>query len=191
MKRGEMNEQYVQYYYQILEKAEDFMQNTSKSDIKQALERNGMLLTENGNNKDIHNYINSTDNYNKVEHKVSSNLEVTVKNNVYLIDQFETKRTSDSYGSTIKCKTNIPVTYKIELYTEVLKASIISNKNRILYFYVPYKYPINQLISDFKEIKDVTFTTNVGKKYSYDITSFSSIKEESNYYIISFNAYHK
>lgn len=189
MQRGEMNEQYVQYYYQVLEKAEDFMMNSSKMDIKQALERNGMLLTEDGNNKDIHKFLNSNDNYNRVEHKVSNNIEVTIKNNVYLIDQFETNRNSNSYGSTIKCTINTPVTYKIELYTETLKAAITSNNNRMLYFYIPLKYPINQLISDFKQIKDVMFTTNVGKKYFYNIKSFDSIKEESNYYIISFNAY--
>lgn len=190
MKRGEMNEEYVQYYYKILEKAEDFMNTTSSSDIKLALEKNGMLLTENGNNADIHRYLNNKNDYNKTEHKLSNNtIEVSLKNNVYLIDQYNTNSTPDSYDSTIKCNTSTNVLNRIELYTDTLKVEVLPNNGRILNFYVPIKYPVDQMTNDFNKIKQVSFTTNIGKKYSYNIKFIKNIKKEINYTIISFEGY--
>jgi hypothetical protein len=190
MQRGEMNEEYVTYYYQVLEKAENFMNNSNPLEIKNSLEKYGMLLTENGSNSDIHRFANNQNIYNKKELKTSSNqVEVTIKNNVFLKNQYDTNPGPDSYETTLKCSYRINVNNKIELYTDTVKVEISYNNSRILNMFIPNHYPINQMIEDFKYLNGLSFTTNFGKKYNYIVKSYIGLKNENNYHIVSFDAY--
>jgi len=190
MKRGEMNEQYVKHYYNILEKAEFFMQNTSKSEIQSILENHGMLLTEDGNNSDIYRYLNNSKSFNKREiNNTTKPVEVTIKNNVFLKDQYDTNPNSNSYNTTIKCSYDRFVNNRIELYTDTLKSHITNGNGRILDFYIMDEYPIEQMISDFESLNGLSFVTNYGKKYSYIVKDIIGNNKQSNYIIVSFNGY--
>lgn len=190
MKRGEMNEQYVKHYYNILEKAEYFINNMNKGEILNTLEKNGMLLTEDGHNSDFYRYLNSNSNYNRNEIKNNNNpIEVTIKNNVYLKDQFDKSPGPNSYNTTLKCNYKKLISNKIELYTEILKVHIENGNSRILDFYLLDEYPVHQMLQDYKQLDSVTFTTNIGKKYSYIIKDYISEQKISGYSIISFKGY--
>lgn len=190
MQRGEMNEEYVRYYYQILEKAEDFMTKSNPFEIKSSLEKYGMLLTEDGNNVDIHRFLNTPNNYNRTEFKTSHNqIEVSIKNNVYLKDPYNTNPGPDSYETTVKCSYKSNIMNRIELYADTVKSEITSGNSRILNVFIPSHYPIDKMINDFKSLNGLSFTTNIGKKYNYIVKNYSSIRKENNYNIISFDAY--
>lgn len=191
MQRGEMNEQYVQYYYQILEKAEDFMTKSNPFEIKSALERSGMLLTEDGNNSDIHRFLNNPNtNYNKKEIKTSNNqIEVSIKNNVFLKNPYDTNPGPDSYETTLKCSYKNNIMNRIELYADTLKSEITSGNGRILKLFVPAHYPIDKMIGDFQSLNGLSFTTNVGKKYNYIVKSYKGLNNLDNYNIVSFDSY--
>jgi hypothetical protein len=190
MQRGEINEEYTKYYYQILEKAENFINNSNPFEIKGALERNGMLLTENGNNSDIHRYLNNPNTYNKKEIKISNNqIEVTIKNNVFLKNPYDTNPGPDSYETTLKCSYKMNVNNKIELYSDTIKVEITNGNSRILNIFIPNHYPIEQMLNDFNKLDGLSFSSNIGKKYSYIVKSNSNLRKENNYNILSFDAY--
>jgi hypothetical protein len=190
MQRGEMNEEYVKYYYQVLEKAEDFMSTSNPSQIKSSLEKYGMLITENGNNADIHRFINTPNNYNKQELKSSNNpIEVSIKNKVYLKDQYNTNPGPDSYETTLKCSYKHNIINKIELYADILKSEITSGNGRILKIFIPSHYPIDKMIGDFQSLNGLSFTTNFGKKYNYIVKTYKGLNNVDNYNIVSFDSY--
>jgi hypothetical protein len=190
MQRGEMNEEYVTYYYQVLEKAENFMNNSNPLEIKNSLKKYGMLLTEDGNNSDIHRYLNNPSNYHKNEIKTSNNqLEVSIKNNVFLKDPYNTNPGPDSYETTLRCSYKFNVINRIELYADTVKVEIANNNTRIINIFVPNNYPINQMLSDFSKLDGLSFTSNIGKKYSYIVKSDPTVRNEGNYTILSYNAY--
>lgn len=207
MRRGEHNEQYVKYFYEVLKKADDLVYNSTPEQLKQLAEKYGM-----GENAQTQfNFLNETHLQKHGNKNVDTIRKDEIKKRVTTDDNFPIEKiitnkrnlknvlehasgSKGIYNYTIKIKRKNDIENKIEEISDYLhvKELGIENNGRILEFFIPKKYELENLdkntvlFSELKNVDYVSFADDYGQKYEYSIKSFYRISENGMYDVFKF-----
>lgn len=209
MKQGEYNAQYVDYFYEVLKKADDLVLNSTPQQLQLLAEKYGMgdhaaarynFLHE--SQKQIHGNkspqeirreeysrrVTGDDNY-PVERIVTNR-----KNMKNVLDH--AMGGSAQYSYSISVQRMYQTKNAIEIVTELLHVKEMGSQHRLIEFYIPKKYGVKQLqhtnpniYQEMISIQGVSFNDDYGQPSDYKITGFYKMSENGMYDVVKFKGH--
>jgi hypothetical protein len=184
MKVGVRDEQYIKYFYEVLEKADTFIDKNDVTKLNEARAKFGM--NDGGDN--LFEYA-STNHSKKI---TNENVEIVFKNSFTVKNQYEAFMGAPEIREyMLQVNGSGNPYYKIGEYTEYLEIIRTSVSTRQLKFFIPKNFGFNgndyRFLNDFKDSKYVNFTDKYGKKHQYFIERFDSVETNDLYHIVKFN----
>jgi hypothetical protein len=210
MRKGEYNEQYVDYYYEILKRADDLVLNSTPEQMRLLAERYGMgshatarynhiakkeQVTYNGRDRqqvyrdEINRRTTSDDNF-PVERMVSNRK--SLKN---VLDHAMGGK--PVYDYAIKVQRMFQTQYNIERITEYLHVKVLQSEynGRLLEIYIPKNQGVRHLqqsnpaiFEEFKNISGVSFADDYGNVTYYRVHGLYRISDQGMYDVVKFKA---
>jgi len=207
LRKGEYNQQYVSYFYELLKRADDIVNNSSPEQLRLLAEKYGMGNTNTNQFKFLHeDHLNkygnkdmSTIKNEEIKKRVTTDdnfpIEKIITNKRQVLNMYEhASGAKAKYSYSIKVKRKHDVENRIEEISEYLhiKELVSEGNGRILEFFIPKKFQlenINQnsvLFSELKNIDYIIYTDDYGRKFEYSIKNFYKISENGMYDVFKF-----
>jgi hypothetical protein len=210
MRNGDYNSQYVDYYYEVLKKADDLVLNSTPEQLKLLAERYGMggqatarydLLerkqkglygnrsTQQIRTEQVNRRVSSDDNY---------PIERMVTNKRYVQNVLDhAMGAKPIFKYSIDVQWMFQTRYNIEQITEYVHIKILQSEynGRLIEFYIPKSQGVKNLpfenqaiFEEFKNITEIACADDYGNISSYRIQSFYRLVENGMYDIMKFKA---
>lgn len=210
MRKGEYNDQYVDYYYEILQRADDLVLNSTPEQLRLLAERYGMGgqatarydLIERKNRglygdktpqqvrrEQVNRRVTEDDNF-PIESMVSNK-----KHLQNVLDHAMGAKPIFKYSINVQRMFN--TRYNIEHITDYVHVKILQSEynGRLIEFYVPKNQGVKflpqqnpQIFEEFKNITGVSFTDDYGNVSHYRIHGFYKLSEHNGYDVVKFKA---
>lgn len=206
LRRGEYNAQYVNYFYEVLRRADDIVANSTPEEMKMLAERYGMgdaaknsynMLSEDFKSRygdkdakqvrkeQLKERVTSDDSYD-IDHMVINKRTLT---NVFESAQGAPRK----YDFTLKVTRKYQAVNKIEELSEYMHVKHIGDNHKLLEFYIPKKFGITHMsnldaLNEIKSFDYVQFSDAYGKQFQYSIKKFYKTTENNHYDVLKFNA---
>lgn len=208
MKAGHYNAEYVNYFYEVLRRADELVNNSTPEELKMLAEKYGMgkaagarydLLSE--NHRQVHGNRNpqqvKRDEYSRrATSDDNAPIEKMVTNKKHLQNVLDHSiGAKPIYKYSLRVQRMFQTRMNIEQICDYLHVrELLSERNgRILEFYIPKNYGVKnlmytnrQLFDEFKNITGVSFNDDYGQPSDYRIHSFYKMSENGMYDVIKF-----
>jgi len=183
LKGGIRDEQYIKYFYEVLQKADNYIDSSDSKRLNEARMKYGMI--DEGDN---------TFEFGQNNHKVrekDENVEIVFKNSYTVRNQYEVfMGAPEMRVYMLNVNGSVNRYYSLGEYAEYLEVIKTSNHNRKLRFFVPKNFGFDgknfTMMDDFVDCKYVSFTNQNGMKFYYNVNNFVNIESNELYYILSF-----
>jgi len=208
MRAGQYNAEYVNYFYEVLRRADELVLNSTPQELKMLAEKYGMgkaagarydLLSE--NHKQVHGNRNPQqvrrDEYaRRATSDDNASIEKMVTNKKHLQNVLDhSVGAKPIYKYSLRIQRMFQTRMNIEQICDYLHVrELLSERSgRILEFYIPKNYGVKnlmmtnrQLFDEFKNITGVSFNDDYGQPSDYRIHSFYKMSENGMYDVIKF-----
>lgn len=208
LRRGDYNAQYVNYFYEVLRRADDIVANSTPEEMRLLAEKYGMGETTDNQFKFLHEdhkakygdksqqQIRKEQILQRVTGDDSYDIDHMVINKRTVTNMFESAQGAPrKYDFTLKVNRKFQSINKIEELSEYMHVKHIGENQKLLEFYVPKKFGItspdnSDALNEIKTFDYVSFTDQYGKQFQYSIKKFYKLSQNNNYDVLKFNAVH-
>lgn len=210
MRQGKFNQQYVEYYYEILKRADDLVLNSTPEQMRLLAERYGMgdqatarynhlakkeRIVFDGRDRNqyqreqMNSRVTSDDNF-QIERMVTNR-----KNLKNVLDH--AMGAKPIYDYSIKVQRMFQTQYNVEQITEYVHVKILQSEynGRLLEFYIPKGQGVRNLqvsnVAIFNELTNITgvaFSDDYGNLTYYRVHGFYKLGEKGMYDVLKFKA---
>jgi len=211
MRQGEYNSEYVNYFYEVLKKADDLVNNSTPEQMRLLAERYGMggQALARYDLLDKKRAVTHGDKSIQQVRREEQRRRTTVDDN-FAIEKMVTNRkhlqnvldhsigAKPIYKYSINVQRMFQTKYNLEHITEYLHVKeLASERNgRILEFYIPKNVGLKDIAHSYGEmfneiinIVAVSFNDDYGQPYNYRIQGFYKLGENGMYDVIKFRGY--
>jgi len=201
MRSGQINEAYVQYFYTVLKKADDFINKSTEEEIQQAVSRLGLRLDNENDLGEVFAAKSITGNKYTINERLSlannkrtHKIEQTIKNEVFLVnyDKHYLHGEKPRYEYKINISRNIETNNRIEQLLDFVNICTNYSNEKIIEFHILKKYNLakyvgTQIYRDLTNFSYLSFQNIYGEDFLYKIHGIYGFEENNSHDIIVMN----
>ena len=213
LRKGQRNEQYVKYFYEVLRRADKFLYESSPDEIVAAMRKHNIYLDAEDDQGNIHEHTGFYDQKHKLHGKSLDEVrlhemrgktttddnypvELMFNNKPTVLNFFEASQglAKPQHDFPLKATRSNDVANKIEELTEFLHVKTLNIQNKILEFYIPNKFGLSKyaegsyVYDELNSIEQIRFKDTYGMDHAYLITGFYKTSRMPNHDVVKYKA---